>query len=160
GRVLASGRAVATDLLMPVGRSSCQEPDAVMTDSPHRNGCTPVTDGAGCDAPLRGMAREDAVAARPVENLLIEMADALPSGGDLTQVALLLSSREQESGAVEQFQVRLAEARYRALVEQTPAVTFMAPLDGTTSALYVSPQIEELLGFSAREWLEDPFLWM
>ena len=48
---------------------------------------------------------------------------------------------------------------YRALVEQIPAVTFMAPLDGTTSELYVSPQIEELLGFSAQEWLDDPFLW-
>jgi PAS domain S-box-containing protein len=35
----------------------------------------------------------------------------------------------------------------------------MAPLDGSTSALYVSPQIEELLGFSAQEWLDEPFLW-
>ena len=38
-------------------------------------------------------------------------------------------------------------------------MTFMAPLDGSTSELYVSPQIEELLGFSAQEWLDDPFLW-
>jgi PAS domain S-box-containing protein len=35
----------------------------------------------------------------------------------------------------------------------------MAPLDGSTSAIYVSPQIEELLGFSAQEWLDEPFLW-
>ena len=35
-----------------------------------------------------------------------------------------------------------AEAKYQALVEQIPAVTFMAPLDGSTSELYVSPQIE------------------
>ncbi len=38
-------------------------------------------------------------------------------------------------------------------------MTFMAPLDGSTSELYVSPQIEELLGFSAQEWLDDSFLW-
>lgn len=55
--------------------------------------------------------------------------------------------------------LRTVEARYRALVEQIPAVTFMAPLDGSRGELYVSPQIHELLGFSAKEWLEDPVLW-
>ncbi len=55
--------------------------------------------------------------------------------------------------------LRTVEARYRALVEQIPAVTFMAPLDGSRGELYVSPQIDELLGFSAKEWLEDPVLW-
>jgi PAS domain S-box-containing protein len=54
---------------------------------------------------------------------------------------------------------RKVEARYRALVEQIPAVTFMAPLDGSRTELYVSPQIDALLGFSAKEWLEDPVLW-
>ncbi|HEU4535921.1 MAG TPA: ATP-binding protein, partial [Polyangiaceae bacterium] len=52
-----------------------------------------------------------------------------------------------------------AEARYRALVEQIPAVTFTAALDGGDSEMYVSPQIETLLGFSPREWLDDPVLW-
>src|SRR6516162_4077724 len=52
--------------------------------------------------------------------------------------------------------LRKAEARYRALVEQIPAVSFLAPLDGSTSELYVSPQIEALLGFTAEEWLDDP----
>ena len=55
--------------------------------------------------------------------------------------------------------LRTVEARYRALVEQIPAVTFMAPLDGSQGELYVSPQIDQLLGFSAKEWLEDPVLW-
>jgi len=54
--------------------------------------------------------------------------------------------------------VRL-EARYRTLVEEIPAVTFMAALDEGVSELYVSPQIEKLLGFSQQEWLEDPLLW-
>jgi PAS domain S-box-containing protein len=88
------------------------------------------------------------------------MAGALPPGsGDLWQLVGLLTSGKRSALGAEDSQLHRAEARYRALVEQIPAVTFMAPLDGTTSELYVSPQIEELLGFAAQEWLEDPFLW-
>ncbi len=94
------------------------------------------------------------------ENHLARMAGALPpgSGGLWELVGLLTSGRRDASGAGD-WQLHRAEARYRALVEQIPAVTFMAPLDGSTSELYVSPQIEDLLGFSAQEWLDDPFLW-
>jgi PAS domain S-box-containing protein len=49
--------------------------------------------------------------------------------------------------------------RYRVLVEQIPAVVFMAFLDGGASEAYVSPQIEEVLGFSREEWLDDPVRW-
>jgi PAS domain S-box-containing protein len=70
-----------------------------------------------------------------------------------------LSAGQQAANGAEGAQPHRAEARYRALVEQIPAVTFMAPLDCSTSALYVNPQIEELLGFSAREWLDESFLW-
>jgi PAS domain S-box-containing protein len=52
-----------------------------------------------------------------------------------------------------------AEARYRAIVDQIPAVVFMAYLDEGISEAYVSPQIEATLGFSQREWLEDPIRW-
>ena len=52
-----------------------------------------------------------------------------------------------------------AELRYRTLVEQLPAVTFMAALEEGNNELYVSPQIEILLGFTQKEWLEDPILW-
>jgi PAS domain S-box-containing protein len=51
------------------------------------------------------------------------------------------------------------EARYRALVEQIPAVVFMAYLDRGIGEAYVSPQIEAALGFSQEEWLEDPVGW-
>jgi PAS domain S-box-containing protein len=51
------------------------------------------------------------------------------------------------------------EARYRALVEQIPAVVFMAYLDQGIGEAYVSPQIEAALGFSQEEWLEDPVRW-
>ena len=52
-----------------------------------------------------------------------------------------------------------AEARYRTLVEQIPAVTFMASFENGISEIYVSPHIEALLGYTAREWIEDPILW-
>jgi PAS domain S-box-containing protein len=51
------------------------------------------------------------------------------------------------------------EAKYRALLEQIPAVVFMAYLDRGISEAYVSPQIEASLGYSRDEWLEDPIRW-
>jgi PAS domain S-box-containing protein len=56
--------------------------------------------------------------------------------------------------------LQLAEARFRNLVEAIPAVTFMAALgEGVETQLYVSPQIVNLLGFSQKEWTENPVLW-
>src|SRR5436309_5239369 len=51
------------------------------------------------------------------------------------------------------------EAKFRSLVENIPAVTFVAPLDENLPEFYVSPYIDQLLGFSQKEWLEDPVLW-
>src|SRR5258706_10784639 len=51
------------------------------------------------------------------------------------------------------------EARYKVLLDQIPAVVFMAYLDEGMGEAYVSPQIEKTLGFSQREWLEDPVRW-
>src|SRR5437867_9634646 len=52
-----------------------------------------------------------------------------------------------------------AETKYRALIEQIPAVVFLAYLDRGLGEAYVSPQIENLLGFSQQEWLSDPVRW-
>ncbi len=49
--------------------------------------------------------------------------------------------------------------RYRILVEQIPAVVFMAFFDRGISEAYVSPQIERTLGFTQDEWLRDPVRW-
>lgn len=51
------------------------------------------------------------------------------------------------------------ETKYRALLEQIPAVVFMAYLDRGISEAYVSPQIEAALGYPREEWLEDPVRW-
>jgi PAS domain S-box-containing protein len=51
------------------------------------------------------------------------------------------------------------DARYQTLVEQLPAVVFLVYLDGSSGEAYVSPHIEQLLGYSQAEWLEDPVRW-
>ncbi len=55
--------------------------------------------------------------------------------------------------------LRQSESRYRALVEQIPGITYQSALDEVGSSLYVSPQIETVLGFTSAEWLADPGLW-
>jgi PAS domain S-box-containing protein len=52
--------------------------------------------------------------------------------------------------------LRAAEARYRALVEQTPAVTFTFALDDPHYTSFVSPQIQALTGFTPEEWVGHP----
>lgn len=52
-----------------------------------------------------------------------------------------------------------AEGRYRTLVEQIPAVTFIEALDEAATDVFVSPQIERMLGYTPTEWMEDPELW-
>jgi PAS domain S-box-containing protein len=51
------------------------------------------------------------------------------------------------------------DARYQTLIEQIPAVVFMAFLDRGIGEAYVSPQIESILGFTQEEWLNDPVRW-
>ncbi|PCC70431.1 PAS domain S-box-containing protein [Nannocystis exedens] len=71
--------------------------------------------------------------------------------------ALAAVPRVSQSSAPRDAILAHAEARY--LVEQIPAVTFMASLEGGLSEVYVSPQIEALLGFSQEEWSTNPVLW-
>lgn len=55
--------------------------------------------------------------------------------------------------------LRKAETQYRSLVEQLPLVVYINSVNDITSATYVSPQIEDILGYAQQEWLEDPALW-
>jgi PAS domain S-box-containing protein len=54
--------------------------------------------------------------------------------------------------------LREAETRYRALVEQLPLVTYVSAIDKPGFSSYVSPQIERLLGYTPDEWLATPNL--
>jgi PAS domain S-box-containing protein len=72
---------------------------------------------------------------------------------------VVFPSERPDQGWSDEAQFPNLEARYRALVEQIPAVVFMAYLDRGIGEAYVSPQIEAALGFSQEEWLEDPVRW-
>jgi diguanylate cyclase (GGDEF)-like protein/PAS domain S-box-containing protein len=48
---------------------------------------------------------------------------------------------------------------FRAILERIPAVTYVAGLGESGAWVYVSPQIESMLGFTADEWKADPNLW-
>src|ERR1700731_159358 len=51
------------------------------------------------------------------------------------------------------------ELRYKTLVDQIPAVVFLAPLDSGVGESYVSNYVESILGYSQQEWLGDPLRW-
>ena len=64
-----------------------------------------------------------------------------------------LQERRRAEGAL-----RDAELRYRTLIEQLPLATYISPVDSSVGNLYVSPQVEDLLGYRAEQWVEDPEL--
>ncbi|MDQ4058152.1 MAG: EAL domain-containing protein [Actinomycetota bacterium] len=56
--------------------------------------------------------------------------------------------------------VHQAEAKYRAVVEGVPAVVYESSPEADGEWGYVSPKIEDLLGFTAEEWSADAGLWL
>ena len=69
------------------------------------------------------------------------------------------ASAELERGRL-QAQLYAVEAKYCALVEQAPTITYISPLNSPSIKLDISPQIETLLGYSVAEWKADPELWL
>ncbi len=51
------------------------------------------------------------------------------------------------------------EARYRALVEQVPAVIYTDSADNMYQTLYINPQVKLLTGYTQDEWMNDNDLW-
>jgi len=61
-------------------------------------------------------------------------------------------------------ELRETEVRYRAMVEQIPAITYTLVPDPASPTghrgAYVSPQLNALLGYTTDEWTSDPTLWV
>jgi diguanylate cyclase (GGDEF)-like protein/PAS domain S-box-containing protein len=66
-------------------------------------------------------------------------------------------ARELLAGRDAMRQLVEVETRYRSLVEQIPAVVYADHGDVT---IYVSPQIEQILGVTPQEYVADPDMWL
>jgi PAS domain S-box-containing protein len=51
--------------------------------------------------------------------------------------------------------LREAEVRYRAVVEQIPAATYIQEIEHNFASSFVSPQIEEIVGYTPHEYTSD-----
>jgi PAS domain S-box-containing protein len=95
------------------------------------------------------------VPGQPGESVPIELAvTALPEGGVVMLSRDLSERRKAEQAKTE------AEMKYRMIVEQVAAISYIAEPGVDGRWFYVSPQVETILGYSPEEWLEDSQNWI
>ncbi len=51
------------------------------------------------------------------------------------------------------------ELRYRAMLEQIPAIIYTESVGGLSQTLYINPHAETITGYTPKQWLADPDLW-
>jgi PAS domain S-box-containing protein len=89
------------------------------------------------------------------------MTRGRPLPGDAQPVFMAGTLEDVTARRALQEQLRDAEAKYRALVEQLPAIVYIVKLDrqGRGRTTFISSQVERILGYTPGEWLADPHLW-
>jgi diguanylate cyclase (GGDEF)-like protein/PAS domain S-box-containing protein len=108
-----------------------------------------------------GVAHEATVTARRRDGSTfraeIRVTPARDAAGTLVEwIAIVDDVTERDEART---RLELAEARFRGLVENIPAVAYIADSDEHGTLRYVSPQIERLLGRPAEAFLADHDLW-
>jgi two-component system cell cycle sensor histidine kinase/response regulator CckA len=88
---------------------------------------------------------------RSEEELLTEMANNLAYG--------IAAIRARDEGKRATAALLEAEAKYRQLVEQVPAISYVAEAGAQGRFLYLSPQVNTILGYRPEECLTDPSFW-
>ena len=69
--------------------------------------------------------------------------------GTLRDLTEMVEAEEQKA---------VAELRYRSLIENIPLVTYMNEVEAPFNSIYMSPQVESLLGYTPEEWAAQPTL--
>ncbi len=87
------------------------------------------------------------------ESVLIRREDGTP----LEWVGVCTDLTEQKEAWDH---VRAAEERFRAIVEHIPAAVYLDMPDGSMQSVYVSPQVESVMGVSAQRYIDQPELWL
>jgi len=91
-------------------------------------------------------------------------AEAIADGDDRLVVVRASDDAGHVAAGARYYELREAEVRYRALVEQIPAITYTEIEDETSPIgyrdVYISPQAEHILGYTPFEWQADPELWI
>ena len=72
----------------------------------------------------------------------------------------VVNSRDVTERVWAEEKLRHAETRYRTLVERLPAVTYVQEIGGPESAIYMSPQMETLTGYSPEECKDPDLRWL
>jgi PAS domain S-box-containing protein len=86
------------------------------------------------------------------ESILVRDEDGTPAYWQGVMLDITERVRAEE-------QLREAESRYRALVEQTPVVTYLEALKPSNVTLYISPQVEGFLGYAPEEITRPEPVW-
>ncbi len=91
------------------------------------------------------------------EIVWVDTATALLRDADGTPLGAVAMAQNITKRRAAEEQSRQSEARYRTLVEQLPLITYIdLPYSTDETAEYVSPQVEDILGYSFEEWNSSP----
>jgi PAS domain S-box-containing protein len=94
--------------------------------------------------------------------LLDQRNDRIAAAAGLFAAAVLvlipLTIRARRREREQQTEIDRAEARYQALLDGLPLVTWLTAPGDRSSSLYVSPSIADLTGYTPTEWMEEPGL--
>jgi len=74
------------------------------------------------------------------------------------QLLFAVSLRDVTKRRERELRLREAEAKYRTLVEQIPLATYINDIGLPVRTRFMSPQIEEMLGFPVSDWLQPGFV--